>query len=606
MTGAKAGSRPGPEPGAAPPVEPLAPDAAPLAILVDYDGTIALTDVSDTVMAEHDQRRPGRRWPPRYDAGQIGSRGLMEWEMSLIRADGADLLATAARQPHDPGFVPFVRRAQAAGIPVEVVSDGFGFFIAPGARAARLPELPVITARTTLRRAAARRSRSRTATRPASCAGPASASGCSPIRRPAGRSCSSVTARAIAMRPAMRTSSSPSAPLVPICIANGWPFQRWTEFAEIHAWLERGPRRLAARPGDVAHAAARSASRSSAAPRCGARAGATHPRDDGSMGALPFGRVRREVPVDCPSCGAANEVGRKFCEVCGTRLARACPNCSTLNGPTARFCGECGSALGPDGPSAGPSAATSRAGNGAVAVAPARAVGPGSPVAERRLVSVLFADLVGFTAPRRGPRSGGRPRAPDALLRPRARVVGRYGGTVEKFIGDAVMAVWGAPIAREDDAERAVRAALDLVDAVRTLGRRRRRARSRGARRRADRRGRGHHRRGRPGHGRRRPRQHRQPAPVALRRRAPCWSARRPSGPPRRAIAFEPAGEQVLKGKAAPVPAWRALRVVAKIGGVGRAEGLEPPFVGRDERAPPAQGLPPRDGARAPARASCR
>jgi class 3 adenylate cyclase len=49
-------------------------------------------------------------------------------------------------------------------------------------------------------------------------------------------------------------------------------------------------------------------------------------------------------------------------------------------------------------------------------------------------------------------------------------VIGRYGGTVEKFIGDAVMAVWGAPAAREDDAERAVRAALDLVDAVRSLG----------------------------------------------------------------------------------------------------------------------------------------
>ena len=46
-------------------------------------------------------------------------------------------------------------------------------------------------------------------------------------------------------------------------------------------------------------------------------------------------------------------------------------------------------------------------------------------------------------------------------------VIGRYGGTVEKFIGDAVMAVWGAPVAHEDDAERAVRAALELVDAVR-------------------------------------------------------------------------------------------------------------------------------------------
>ena len=51
-----------------------------------------------------------------------------------------------------------------------------------------------------------------------------------------------------------------------------------------------------------------------------------------------------------------------------------------------------------------------------------------------------------------------------------SEVIARYGGTVEKFIGDAVMAVWGAPTAHEDDAERAVRAALELVDAVRQLG----------------------------------------------------------------------------------------------------------------------------------------
>ena len=85
----------------------------------------------------------------RYDEGLLGSRRLMEWEMELVRVDGAALLETAARQPHDPGFVPFVRRAQAAGIPVEVVSDGFGFFIEPALRRLGVPELPVITARTT-------------------------------------------------------------------------------------------------------------------------------------------------------------------------------------------------------------------------------------------------------------------------------------------------------------------------------------------------------------------------------------------------------------------------------------------------------------------------
>ena len=92
------------------------------------------------------------------------------------------------------------------------------------------------------------------------------------------------------------------------------------------------------------------------------------------------------------------------------------------------------------------------------------------PAAERRLVSVLFADLVGFT-PFAEERDAELVR--ETLTRyfeVASDVIGRYGGTVEKFIGDAVMAVWGVPVTHEDDAERAVRAALELVDAVRTLG----------------------------------------------------------------------------------------------------------------------------------------
>ncbi len=92
------------------------------------------------------------------------------------------------------------------------------------------------------------------------------------------------------------------------------------------------------------------------------------------------------------------------------------------------------------------------------------------PVAERRLVSVLFADLVGFTS-----LSELRDAEETRELLSRyfdvcRRLVGLYGGVVEKFIGDAVMAVWGTPVATEDDAERAVRAALDLVAAVSALG----------------------------------------------------------------------------------------------------------------------------------------
>ena len=200
-----------------------------------------------------------------------------------------------------------------------------------------------------------------------------------------------------------------------------------------------------------------------------------------------------------------------------------------------------------------------------------------APVAERRLVSVLFCDLVGFTGL-------SEDRDPEAVRELLGRyfelcreVIGRYGGTVEKFIGDAVMAVWGAPVAHEDDAERAVRAGLELVDAVRALG------------------------------------------PTIMARAGVLTgeaavtlgavnqgmvagdlvnTASRIQGAAAtgtvlvgeatmqaasRAIAFEPAGEQALKGKAAPVAAWRAIRVVAERGGRNRAEGLEAPFVGRDD-----------------------
>ena len=137
---------------------PVVDGEPPLAILIDYDGTISLTDVTDMVMVEH---VPGvwEEASALYDAGGMGSRRLMTWELSLVEADPAALLETAARQPHDPSFVAFVRRAQAAGIPIEVVSDGFGFFIEPALAALGVPELPVVTARTTF---AGRRPSSRT------------------------------------------------------------------------------------------------------------------------------------------------------------------------------------------------------------------------------------------------------------------------------------------------------------------------------------------------------------------------------------------------------------------------------------------------------------
>jgi class 3 adenylate cyclase len=116
-----------------------------------------------------------------------------------------------------------------------------------------------------------------------------------------------------------------------------------------------------------------------------------------------------------------------------------CPSCGRANPADARFCNACGTVLG------GESA---------------------RPREERKVVTVLFADLVGFTA--RAEQLD--PEDVRALLSPYHRrlrtELERFGGTVEKFIGDAVMALFGAPRAHEDDAERAVRAALAIRDWV--------------------------------------------------------------------------------------------------------------------------------------------
>ena len=282
--------------------------------------------------------------------------------------------------------------------------------------------------------------------------------------------------------------------------------------------------------------------------------------------------------MNCPTCGTENRPGAKFCTECGTALASACPNCGTVNPPTAKFCSECATPLQAGTASTATPAATSATASSPGATAGPRADGTGTgPVAERRLVSILFADLVGFT-PFAEEKDAEDVR--DVLSRYfdlASDVIGRYGGTIEKFIGDAVMAVWGAPVAREDDAERAVRAALELVNAIPSLGQ--------GIQARAGvLTGEAAVTIGKTNEG--------MVAGDLVNTAARLQSVANPgmvlvgettqraaSG----AIAFEPAGDQVVKGKQAPVPAWRAVRVVAERGGRGRSESLEAPFVGRDD-----------------------
>jgi len=147
----------------------------------------------------------------------------------------------------------------------------------------------------------------------------------------------------------------------------------------------------------------------------------------------------------CANCGIENPPGKRFCGDCGSPLGSSCPSCGAENPEGKRFCGDCGASLG--------EAVT---GGGAAGIAAPLE----SPAAQRRLVSVLFADLVGFTAASEDRDAEDTRELLTRYFDVARTVVERYGGTIEKFIGDAVMAVWGAPVVREDDAERAVRAAL--------------------------------------------------------------------------------------------------------------------------------------------------
>jgi class 3 adenylate cyclase/tetratricopeptide (TPR) repeat protein len=268
----------------------------------------------------------------------------------------------------------------------------------------------------------------------------------------------------------------------------------------------------------------------------------------------------------CPSCGTQNIADANFCMECASPLAGGCPSCGFANPVGAKFCAKCATPLTATAPTV---------------AAVQRPAGPvthdAASVSERKLVTVLFADLVGFT-PFAEERDSEDVR--DTLSRYfdiAREVVGRYGGTVEKFIGDAVMAVWGAPVAQEDDAERAVRAAMDLVDAVPALGP--------GIQARAGvLTGEAAITIGATNQG--------MVAGDLVNTASRLQSAAEPGtvlvgGGTQRAtsaaISYEEAGEQTLKGKQAPVAAWRALRVVAERGGRNRSEQLEAPFVGRQE-----------------------
>jgi predicted ATPase/class 3 adenylate cyclase len=160
--------------------------------------------------------------------------------------------------------------------------------------------------------------------------------------------------------------------------------------------------------------------------------------------------------MDCPSCGSVNQDDNRFCGHCGAPLAQRCDACGRENPAGDRSCSACGAPL----PNAAPS------GRSSTAARPDKLVPPG---AERRQLTVMFCDLVGSTALASRLDPEDLREVIGKYHGDVARVVGRFDGFVAKYMGDGVLAYFGYPQAHEDDAERAIRAGLDIVATCRQV-----------------------------------------------------------------------------------------------------------------------------------------
>jgi class 3 adenylate cyclase len=163
--------------------------------------------------------------------------------------------------------------------------------------------------------------------------------------------------------------------------------------------------------------------------------------------------------VRCSGCGADNRAGRRFCAKCGGPLAVTCASCGFANEPDDEFCGGCGQRLGP---------AAVEADRAAQARRPTTAP-EAERDAERRQLTIVFCDLVGSTAlaGRLDPEElREHVRAYQATS---ADVIARFDGHIAQYLGDGLLVYFGYPSAHEDDPQRAVRAALAIVDAVTAL-----------------------------------------------------------------------------------------------------------------------------------------
>ncbi len=157
--------------------------------------------------------------------------------------------------------------------------------------------------------------------------------------------------------------------------------------------------------------------------------------------------------MECRNCSQANPPGARYCQNCESALDILCPNCGAVNGPSARFCQNCGHELGGEKPGPGLSSRSQ----------PHR-----RPFeSERRIVTILFADVKGSTAIAEQLDPEEWTEIMNGAFARLVPAITRYGGTVARLMGDAVLALFGAPTAHEDDPYRATLAAIDMINDLR-------------------------------------------------------------------------------------------------------------------------------------------
>ena len=155
--------------------------------------------------------------------------------------------------------------------------------------------------------------------------------------------------------------------------------------------------------------------------------------------------------VACPQCGQSNALPGQYCDNCGAKLEKICRSCSVANRPNARFCANCGTAFETLDRSPPPA-------------------GPDTSGAQQKQVTVLFADICGSTELVSRMDAEDASHALGSVIGVIAKAVTRFGGVVNRQMGDGVMVLFGAPVATEDHAARACFAALAALDDVSRMG----------------------------------------------------------------------------------------------------------------------------------------